>query len=141
MIERTHILIRRLEAMGFTYAEANQLRRIERTLQRWSELECGTGDDRVSLSVVRDDNGEGKPFLRRQWMGLNNQWQDIRTPYPDKEKGALARLAKIMAAHPGLVSYHQSDPRGCALYILKASDIKKGEDINAVYTRGVAVCA
>jgi hypothetical protein len=93
---------------------------------------------RLTLSVERDEETE-KPFLRRQYMGYGGKWVDTRSPYPDKEKGALKRLEKIMAGKRELVSYHQGDPRGCALYIVRKSDLN-GQDINSVYNRGVAVC-
>jgi hypothetical protein len=32
---------------------------------------------------------------------------------------ALKRLNNIMAAHPEWLAYHQGDPRGCALYIIR----------------------
>jgi hypothetical protein len=38
-------LFSRLQNMGFTYDEAVSLRRIEMTLQRWAERECGDGSD------------------------------------------------------------------------------------------------
>lgn len=39
-----------------------------------------------------------------------------RYPIPDRERAALARVAKLCAG-AGLHFYHQSDPRGCPLYI------------------------
>ena len=36
-------LFARLQSLGFTYDEAYSLRRIEMTLQRWAEKECGDG--------------------------------------------------------------------------------------------------
>lgn len=137
-IERTARFFARMSELGFSYSEAQSLRRIEMTLQRWAELECGTGDDRVSISVERDED-TGKPFERRQFMGYGGKWQDIRTPCHDREAGALKRLARIMAGHPDLWSYHQGDPRGCALYIGRKSDVN-GHDIRQVYNRGFAVC-
>ena len=132
--ERIAFVYSRLNALGFDYAEASQLLRIERTLHRWHELECGD----ESGSIERDEATD-KPYFRRQlWIG--NQWHDRKYPYPDKEKGALKRLAGIMASHPDLVSYQQGDPRGCALYILNKKDIRKGEKIDAIYSRGLSVC-
>ncbi len=63
-----------------------------------------------------------------------------RYPVADREKGALKRLAAIMAGHPELLAYHQTDCRGCMVYILKRSDIADGARIDSVYTRGMAVC-
>jgi hypothetical protein len=130
-------MIQRLNTLGFDNEEAFALRRIALVFDRWNLLECGTGDNRVTLSIERDEE-TGKPFLRRQYMGYNNEWQDIRSPYPDKEKGAQKRLAKIMAKHPELIAYEQGDPRGASLYIVRKSDLN-GSDIHANYTKGVAV--
>ena len=71
---------------------------------------------------------------------MDGKWNDKKYPYPYKENGALKRLAGIMASHPDLVSYQQGDPRGCALYILNKKDIREGENINAIYSRGLSVC-
>jgi hypothetical protein len=66
--------------------------------------------------------------------------KSYRTPIADREAGALRRLQKIIRRHPELEGYRQSDPRGCALYIVRKSDIPAGESVNSFYTRGVAVC-
>ena len=45
------------------------------------------------------------------------------TRIPDRERGALKRLAKIMAPrYPQLKSYVQGDPRGASLYIMREGD-------------------
>ena len=46
-----------------------------------------------------------------------------RYPIADRETGARKRLAVIMARYPHLTAYVQGDPRGCALYILTASQL------------------
>lgn len=128
----------RLMSLGISRDDANALRRISMTLRRWFELECGTGEGQVSRSIERDgDDGDGKPFLRIQFPTTQG-YSDNRYPVADREKGARKRLALIMAKYPTLTAYVQGDPRGCALYILTAEDIK-GQNINSVYTRGVAV--
>lgn len=75
---------------------------------------------------------------------------------PDRETGALRRLAKIMRAvnerrfvvdaastldpHcDDLTTYIQTDPRGAALYILRPGDIPAGCSVKSCYTRGVCV--
>ena len=55
------------------------------------------------------------------------------------ERGARARIAKIMSRYPELVAYVQTDPRGAALYILTRADIPAGAAIDSIYSRGVAV--
>lgn len=62
-----------------------------------------------------------------------------RTRIADRELGARKRLAKIMAKYPGYAAYVQTDPRGCALYILRPGDVAEGADVSSCYSRGVAV--
>src|SRR5207245_706085 len=98
------------------------------TLHRWHELECGNGNG----CIVRLDNNN-KPYWQSS-REFGGQYQ-----IPDREAGALKRLAAIMARYPSLTSYVQGDPRGCALYILKPRDVPEGESIDAYYSRGLAV--
>lgn len=146
----------RLRALGISREDAEALRRISMTLRRWFELECGTGDGQVSVSVERDgDDGDGKPFKRIQYPTAQG-YVDRRYPIADRETGARKRLATIMARYPGLTAYVQGDPRGCSLYILTAEQLRDTRvisdedqanarpgsdrlDIDSVYTRGVAV--
>ena len=140
MKRETFELMARLEKLGFTYEQSNQLRRISLTLQRWFELECGTENAAgSSISIEREGpNGDGKPFHRIQYMGPGG-WVDRRYPVADREAGARRRLAAIMAPFKRrLVSYIQGDCRGASLYILRKSDVR-GQDINSIYNRGVAV--
>ena len=143
-----------LMALGFTQDEANALRRISNTLQRWHELECGTGDWQVSRSVERDNDGEGKPFLRVQYPSANG-YVDRKTPIADRERGALKRLAAIIGqrnGRPGIKdgrlnaspagevsAFIQTDPRGAALYIIRPGDVPAGADVSACYSRGICV--
>lgn len=130
--ERAEV-IHRLGSLGIDYQSAEQLRRISMTLHRWSELECGDGNDYSSWSIERDET-TGKPFL----CVYPHTGKSYRRPVADREAGAKKRLAKIMANFPGLLPYIQGDPRGASLYILKADDVH-GYNIDSVYTRGTAV--
>lgn len=116
-----------LQSAGITYEDAIALRRISSQLHRWHELECG-----VDAGGVERDEVTSKC-----------SWYDSRTgkrsPYPDRETGALVRLGRIMTRYPSLVSYVQGDPRGAALYILRPGDLPRGESADAYYTRGIAV--
>lgn len=132
-------LFSRLQDMGFTYDEAVSLRRIEMTLQRWGEMECGDGHGRC----IERDETTGKPFMTYE---RGTSGQRGRYAIADREAGALKRLGKIVAARnercsDALLAYHQGDCRGCNLYLVLASDVPSGESINAYYTRGLAVCA
>lgn len=142
--------IGRLTAIGISYHDASALRRISMTLHRWHELECGDSNEHASWCITRgkrqikiggkfgdfehDDNGDA--YLERHSHSENAaRYSRI----PDREKGALKRLAAIVARYPGLLSYVQGDPRGASLYILRASDVPAGANIDSCYNRGVAV--
>lgn len=131
MSTRTKLeMISRLKELGFSFDEAMKLRRIQMTLHNWSEMECGS--DR---GCIERDEATGKPFR----VYTTQTGSDGRYPTPDREFGALKRLKAIMSAHPELISYHQTDPRGCALFILRKADVN-ASNIEQVYNRGVAVC-
>jgi len=116
--------------LGITPADADALRRIEMTLQRWAERECGDGSN---WAIERDEK-TGKPF-----NVYHGEGKPRRYPVADREAGALRRLASILSRYPGLLAYHQGDPRGCALYVLAKSDLREGESLDCVYSRGWAV--
>lgn len=128
-------LYRPLGQAGFSDEEITALVRIERTLQRWGELECGDSNDFQSFAVERDET-TGKPFLVCQ----PHKGPARRVPVADREAGAKRRLAAIMAKHPRWLAYHQTDCRGCNLYLLRKSQVKPGESVDSIYNRGVAVC-
>jgi len=106
---------------GVSYEDAAKLRRIEMTLHRWAELECGDSNEYASWAIERDEETE-KPYMVRR---IHSDGRMYRNRIADKESGALRRLGRIMAAYPDLVSYHQGDPRSCALYIIRKSDLPR----------------
>lgn len=122
-----------LRSLGFTTDEAEQLRRISMTLRRWHERECGTDG-----GCIERDETTGRTF----WLNSMTGW---RYPVPDRETGARKRLAHIVAARnartttAGVSAYIQTDPRGCALYILRPGDVPDGADPAAYYSSGIAV--
>ncbi len=136
-------LFSRLQNLGFTYDESAALRRIEMTLHRWAELECGAGDDWKSWCITRDELTD-LPYM--EVHPHTGKMQRYRVA--DRERGALRRLKNIVQARNSRVStvdqqvtpYHQGDPRGCALYIVRNADIG-AFPIDQVYNRGVAVAA
>lgn len=115
----------RLAKLGITNMDALALRRIEMTLHRWHERECN--------GEIQRDEQTSKPYAYTMYDGKR------RHLVPDLEKGAARRLLKTMSRYPQLRSYVQCDPRGCALYILRAEDIGPDERIDSVYTRGISV--
>ncbi len=137
-------------------ADAEALRRISMTLHRWHELECGDSNQWNSFCLVRgkliktrvmteqglnvrkdtlehDDNG--LPYLEIH----HNSGGTSYVRQSDHETSARKRLAKILKNYPGLRAYVQTDPRGCALYILRTTDIPASADVSSCYNRGLAV--
>lgn len=139
-------LFAKLAGLGFTYDESTALRRIEMTLARWAERECGDGSD----WAIERDEVTGKPF--NTYHGEGNA---KRYPIADKEAGALRRLGKIVANRntrnwvgsgvaiaesPGFVlAYHQGDCRGAMLYLITREQLG-ADKLDSAYTRGLAVC-
>lgn len=108
-----------------TIEDARTLRRAELVLQRWAELECGDGNEYGSWAIERDET-TGKPYK----CIYPHKGENRRYPVADMERGALKRVAEL-CKRLGLHFYHQTDPRGAALYV---SD-KPISDMN--YTNGV----
>lgn len=124
-------------ARGLTlsFDDANTLRRAEKTLHSWAELECGDGNDYASWAIERDENGEGVPYLVQHHYAHGAGKDSVtRTRIPDREAGALKRISEL-CKRTGAHFYHQTDPRGCALYV-SAEPIDSNN-----YTRGVACCS
>ena len=142
--------------------DAESLRRISMTLRRWFALECGDSNTYGSWAIVRgayvtnagfdpaiegskrrlfQHDDDGKPFLEHHHYAHGRGKDSVSySPMADREAGARKRLASILARYPGLQAYIQTDPRGCALYILPPGAVKEGEDVSSVYSsRGIAV--
>ena len=121
-------VLRKLNRAGLLWNEAVRLCRIATTLQRWHELECGV---------------DGGGIERNETTGKVT-WYSFRTgqrsPFPDRETGALRRLKEIMRPYSKrLVAYVQGDPRGAPLYLVRRKDIPKGQNLDSYYSRGIAV--
>lgn len=122
--QATIALLSRIGQRGIslTFDQAAALRRAEKALHRWGERECGDG-----TGCIERDEATGKPY----WLNSNTMQ---RVLIADREKGALKRVAKV-CKDAGLHFFHQTDPRGCALYI-SAEELT---DSN-YSTRGVPCC-
>jgi len=106
-----------------TAEQARTLRRAQMTLHRWAEEMCNG-------TIQRDgEQGDGKPFRHYDRMFRDTPERELRYPVADREAGALRRVAKA-CKDAGLFFYHQTDPRGCALYVhtepLTSSDYNRG---------------
>lgn len=112
--------------IALDFDSANTLRRAQLTLHRWAELECGDGNDYCSWAIERDEQ-TNRPYMCR----YPHTGKMTRYRIADREAGALRRVANI-CAQVGAHFYHQTDPRGCALYISK----EPLDDSN--YSRGLA---
>jgi hypothetical protein len=129
-----------LMSLGFTATQADKLRKISMTLQRWHELECGIDGG----CIERDE--AGKPFWRSEYSGK-------LSPIADREKGAKMRLDKIIESRNlsewaflgwpmsqvAITPYIQGDPRGAALYLIRPDDVPEGKSVDSYYSRGVCV--
>ena len=126
--------------LGIAWDDACALRRVAMVLDRWHVLECGDGNNHGSWAIERDDNGDGPPYMvHHHYRHGRGEDYTTRRRIPDRENGALKRLAAIMARYPELQAYVQGDPRGAALYILRPGDVPEGKDVDGYYSRGIAV--
>lgn len=125
---QTYTLIAQFAARGLSmsFEQANTLRRAQITLHRWAEQECGDGNDYASWSIERDEETSLPYFCRYPHTG-----KATRTRIADREAGALRRV-KAVCEQIGAFYYHQTDPRGCALYV-GAEPLSE-----SYYNRGVA---
>ena len=128
--EKTFELRQRLLRISqdVTFDDAQTLRRAALILHRWNELECGDSNDYASWAIERDEATE-VPYMVRHPHDSN---KIHKTRLPDREKGALKRVAAI-CKRLGLHFYHQTDPRGWPLYI----DKEPLPDNN--YNRGIGI--
>ena len=133
--EQAHHIQAAMDRRGISstigFDDVLSLVRAQATLHRWAEYECGTevNGGSMSTSIERDDE-TGKPF--RWFYPHRDGYKPFSYPIPDREAGALRRVAAICQRN-GLHFYHQTDPRGCAIYV---SD----EPLNSSnYTNGLAV--
>ena len=111
--------------IDLNFDDANTLRRAERTLHGWAEQECGDHNDDASWAIERDE--QEVPWRRvHPHKGPMHEHR-----IPDRERGAMRRVSAL-CARLGIYHYHQTDPRGCALYI-SAEPLT-----NSAYTNGVA---
>ena len=97
---------------------AKVLRRAQMTLHRWAEEECNG-------TIQRQDGTDIPLRYYPERYGVRN----VGAVIPDREAGALRRVAEVCKA-AGLHYYHQTDPRGCALYVstepLTSSNYNRG---------------
>ena len=134
MNNHSHNMIRRLTDLGISHEDALTLRRCAMTLHRWHEQECGDGNDYCSWAIERDEETQ-IPYR----VTYPHKGETVRHRIPDRETGAVKRIAKVLGNYTGLSFYLQTDPRGAPLYSLRPGDVPDGEAAEAYYNRGIAV--
>ena len=123
--ERYSRIITTLTDKGFTPQEIDQLLLDSKRLSTWGCHECN--------GVIQRDEKTGVPY----WYSTHDNTKLNRAP--DREAGCLRRVKAIVAAH-GLEYYYQTDPRGCAIYVIRPGDVPDGQDVGGYYSRGIAIC-
>ena len=114
--------IEKRTGLSITTEQATILRRAELTLTRCAEREAGDG----SNYYLERDETTGNTYNVHVATGRR-----LRTP--DLEAGALKRIAQL-CEQIGLFYHHQTDPRGCALYVHNEPITEEN------YTNGAACC-
>lgn len=123
--EKNEAIARKLRGVFLPIGEIDTLRRAEMTLRRWAEEECN--------GTIQRDETSGQAY-RHCGYG-NGRGPFLTTKIADREAGALRRIEAICKAR-GLYYFHQTDPRGCALYV--SAEPMTDSDYS---TKGVAICA
>ena len=108
--------INRRLGIALDFDDAWTLRRAALTLHRWREGECGDGNGYASWAIERDQT-TGIPYR----VTYPHTGATRRRRIPDREKGALRRIADVCARN-GLTYYVQTDPRGAPLYVARPGD-------------------
>lgn len=123
--QRTANLAKRLSPCGIA-SHLPELLKIERTLHRWSEDECNG-------HRTRDTDGQ---TYKHYGTGTSGPFLTVKCR--DLETAALKRLKQLSEGR-GFQFYYQSDPRGCALYLVPNDVVPEGESIDRYYTSGIAI--
>lgn len=129
-------LVLAADKYGISLPDLRVLLRAERTLHRWYEQECGDSNAYNSWAIERDET-TGIPYRCVYPHNSNNV---RREKIPDREAGAIRRVEEILQRYPELQAVYQTDPRGCALYLVRKSDVA-GLDQAQWSSHGLAICA
>jgi hypothetical protein len=98
----------------FSAAEWGSLKRLASTVHRWNE-------DESNGAIQWEGDNEETP--RRYYLDDYGTYTKPGPVIVDKESKALESARKIASKH-GLSIYHQTDPRGIALYVYNAAEAK-----------------
>lgn len=117
-----------LARLGIGERDAGRLRKIEATLHRLCEEDCNRG-----LSPREERMIETRVETAR--LIVAQAWADTANAVNHDE------LASACETGRGPAVYFQSDPRGCALYVVPPSVLERfpGHEIDSIYSSGIAV--
>ena len=123
----TALLLRR-KAQGEGFEDTNAparhavtLHRISGQLHRISEREC---NEDLTCEACRGSGDDGNHHTRGSVKPCRRCKGDGRTTGPRKAR--LRAQVEEIATHYGLRAYFQTDPRGCAVYLVPAEIIPTG---------------
>lgn len=108
----------------FTAAEWASLKRLAKIIHQWNEDEC---------NGAIQWHGDNEETPKRHFQDRYGCFTVVGPTIQDKERQSLESAWKIAESH-GYSVYHQSDPRGCSLYLYHACDIPKGRKIEECYS-------
>lgn len=91
--------------------DVTTLRRYASRLSRWDELQCGASDGHVEYN-------EQLGYWERYSAGevVNGEYVKTKKRTPNVGEGAYRAITEVCKRYD-IHWYHQSDPRGCAVYI------------------------
>lgn len=107
----------------FTTAEWIHLKQCARILHKWYEDECN--------GAIQWE-GENEDIPRRYFLDRYGSYTVPGSIIRNAAK-SYQESARAIAGRHGLSVYNQTDPRGCALYVYSAADLR-GRDINECYS-------
>lgn len=113
-----------LGRLGISSTRAATLVRCSAVLHTWAEHKCN--------GAIQRDEATGKCYWHNTLTGRRIGATS------DRETGARKSVESICRFYQ-LTPYFQTDPRGCALYLLRPGDVPDGADVSAYYSRGIAV--
>lgn len=126
---------RALATLGITPEDAARLRRISSSLRNSFEFSCCYDESQAAQEKRsrREENLEAKArqIVAEAWAEAN--------PQPECRQTEILRAASMLPKAPAV--YVQTDPRGCALYVVPAETIARfpGQPLDSIYSQGIAV--
>ena len=111
-------------------AQFERLCSIQRRLHRWAEDEC---NGRIQWEGENED--QPRRYHLDRWGSYTIRGAEILN-----SEARWLKQAQTIAAQCGGLIYHQTDPRGCALYFYRLSDIEGRGPIDQCYSTAALAC-